>query len=130
MVWLPPRTCPINGVRVRDAPAKNGVAFLSIRHSVFNISCSGPLFCAVRATWGGSNGPPAFRAYYKEGDISVSQDATLRTQYAFESSDPDDWDLLVPQNGEEPLAQETYISSTPRNFSQAAQDSKEIVRRG
>lgn len=49
-------------------------------------------------------------AYYKEGDISVSQDATLRTQYAFESSDPEDWDLLVPQNGEEPLAQETYIA--------------------
>lgn len=50
-------------------------------------------------------------AHYGEEDISVRQDAILRTQYAFESSAPEDWDILVPQNGEEPLMQETYVTA-------------------
>lgn len=48
-------------------------------------------------------------ACYKEGDVNVSQSAQILTQYAF--YDPEVSDIVVPQNGEEPLRKETYITS-------------------
>lgn len=50
-------------------------------------------------------------ACYQEGNhITVCQDVHLRTQYA-PDRDPEQWDMQIPQNGEEPLAYESYITS-------------------
>lgn len=50
-------------------------------------------------------------ACYREGNnIHVGQSVKLRTQYA-PDKDPEQWDMQIPQNGEEPLAYVTYITS-------------------
>lgn len=49
-------------------------------------------------------------AYYRqENGITVSQGVTIRTQYAI--WEPETWDYLVPQNGEDILEYEAYTMS-------------------
>ncbi|MDE7262425.1 MAG: hypothetical protein K2N78_10290, partial [Oscillospiraceae bacterium] len=50
-------------------------------------------------------------ACYREGnDIDVLQSVQLRTQYAPER-DPEQWDYLIHQNGEEPPTYDTYVTA-------------------